>query len=71
MKFCDNPLCLFHLDAEPGQTQLTYQVGPKALVVKRLRIVQGPVPGEAPREWNFCELCSNVLAMTSGRRKSS
>lgn len=70
MKFCSNPLCLFHLDCEPSQTSLTYQVGDKALKVKRLEIIQQTAPPPAlPKRFAFCEICANVLAMTFGRQK--
>lgn len=67
MKFCSNPLCLFHLDSEPGQTSLTYQVGDKAMTVRRLEILQHVGPEINPRRFEFCEMCANVLAMTFGR----
>lgn len=70
MKFCSNPLCLFHLDCEPSQTSLTYQVGGKALRVKRLEILQQTPPPTSPKKFDFCEICANVLAMTFGKKKS-
>lgn len=69
MKFCSNPLCLFHLDCEPSQTSLTYQVGDKALKVKRLEILQASQPPQTPRKFDFCEICANVLVMTFGKQK--
>lgn len=68
MKFCSNPLCLFHLDCEPSQKSLTYQVADKALQVRSLNIVQAAAPPATPRQFQFCEICANVLALTFGKK---
>lgn len=71
MKFCENPLCQWHLECEPTCSQLKYILdrGPhfgETREVRRLR-----VRDSATRALhNFCEVCANAVAIANEQPKN-
>src|SRR6185436_6006583 len=67
MKFCANNKCRCHIDAEPGQSLLRYiEANGETVEVFQFRVID-----DLGRKWNFCEICANVLAITSPPKQKS
>jgi hypothetical protein len=68
--FCENPRCSFHVEHPDGHGERKFRApdGSEGLM-KRLHVVQQSPTG-IPRDFYFCENCSNVLAMCFGQPKN-
>jgi hypothetical protein len=65
MKFCQNKLCRAHVDVpEPVQSPMTFAVGADSTTsLRRMKIVNAV----EKKEFDFCEVCANVLAIVHGK----
>lgn len=69
--FCENTRCQFNI-ATPATNVLKFtdrNDNDQEKSVKRLHVIQ-QTPGGPPKDFYFCENCSNVLAMCFGRLRS-
>lgn len=64
MRFCDNKLCQFHVEAPEGMDRLRHLPNSGDIVeIRRLRIVVQ----DTNRTLHFCEICANVAALIHGK----
>lgn len=62
--FCQNILCPLHREAPEGATEAVYSpsisLKSEEIKIRRLKVVC------AGKEFDFCQICANVLAMVHG-----
>jgi hypothetical protein len=64
MKFCENPLCVFHLEGGENN-RLRRIIGAREVEVRQFTIVDSATG----RRLRFCEVCANAVAMANEQPK--